>query len=72
VLWALARILLGAANLFITPIDQHGMIGTACRFLIGEFNSHRRLLLWAVGGLILGGVTHSVLDSFVTRAKRLW
>ena len=72
VAWAVIELMLSAASLLITPIDQRGILGEAARGITQLYEAHRHLALWAVAGLILGGVTHSLLDSLVTRTKKLW
>jgi len=71
-LWLLVR---SGAWLLIKagiPIDRQALLLGAWQHTWSWSAAHPSWALWAVVGLILGGVTHSVADTVVSGAKRLW
>jgi len=70
--WAVLRGLLALIDLFVAPVDQRSVLGAIGHSLTLFLTGNKHLAMVAVAGLILGGVTHSVLDTLITRAKKLW
>jgi uncharacterized metal-binding protein len=70
--WVLARALLYLIDEWIVPVDRNAVLA---RFAIGLATlvwRHPIWAEWALAGLILGGVTHTIADAVVSGFKKVW
>jgi hypothetical protein len=72
VIWGLARSLLYFVNIWIAPLDRNAVLARFAIALTSSVRCHPVWAEWALGGLILGGVTHTIADAIVSGFKKLW
>ena len=70
--WALARGVLWLVGKYLVPVNRDQILGSAAHAFLSWIAHHHALAYWALGGLIVGGLVHSLADSLVSGAKRLW
>ena len=72
VIWAIARGLLWLIGQWIVPLDRNAVLENLAVWLASLVYHHSLWSEWALGGLILGGVAHTVADTVVSAVKRVW
>jgi len=71
-LWALVRVVTWGLVLAGVPLNREALLMGAWHHTLAWTLSHPTWAVWAVIGLVLGGVTHSVADVVVSWAKKTW
>jgi len=71
-LWAVARGILWLLIRNGIPVNRDAMLGSLWRHSLAWTLAHPSYTLWMLCGLILGGVAHTVADTVVSFAKRIW
>ncbi len=72
VIWALARSVLWLISQWLVPLDRNTLLENVAVWLAGLVYHHSLYTEWALGGLILGGVAHTLADTVVSSVKRVW
>jgi len=72
VVWLAARCVLWAIDRYVGSIDRPSVLHNAGRALIEFIGAHPTWTLSALIGLILGGVAHTIADTVVSFARRVW
>lgn len=72
VLWAVTRAIMWLLIQAGVIVNRDALLGGLWRNSLSWTLAHPTWALWAVIGLILGGLTHSVADAVVSWAKRVW
>ena len=71
-LWLIARGGLWLVNEYVTPVNRDTVLTHSAAWLVAVAFHHPVVFGWALAGLVLGGVVHTVADSVVSGVKRVW
>ncbi len=71
-LWLFARCALWLIDEWIIPVNRDSLILAVAVDLAKVVFLHRRWAEWALGGLVLGGLAHTMADAIVSGFKRHW
>jgi uncharacterized metal-binding protein len=71
-LWAVSRGILWILIRQGLPINRDALLGSLWTRGLSWTFEHPSYTLWALAGLILGGIAHSVADTVVSFAKKVW
>ena len=72
VIWVLARSLLYLVDQWLIPLDRDAVIAHGAIALATFVWRHPAWSEWALGGLVLGGVTHTIADAVTSAIKKAW
>jgi uncharacterized metal-binding protein len=71
-LWALTIAVCALLAREGIPVNRDALLGGVWRTGVGWTLMHPSYAVWVTAGLVLGGVMHSIADSVVSFAKRVW
>jgi uncharacterized metal-binding protein len=70
--WLLARGALWLIDKWLLPVDRNAILARGALALATFVWRHPVWAEWTVGGLVLGGVAHSLADAIVSGTKKTW
>ncbi|HZU76819.1 MAG TPA: metal-binding protein [Dehalococcoidia bacterium] len=70
--WAAARGILWLVNRYVMPVDRDTVLHHAGADVAWLLLAHPVWTWYALAGLILGGVAHTIADAVVSFAKHIW